>query len=265
MLRQIEDCDLPRIFSLGHKSLSVLISGSSRKILEQENRNLQADPFFLSEDEQAFSRLLFKRNRNPKFSTGSAKFDSLLGGGFPHSCIVDVFGAAGTGKTQFAFQNALMTAHSLRDSPGPKVIFVDCAGSFRPERIVEMAETRVLDSRKILEGITSVYVRSVEEQIAATDRINTDPAFSKTRLVIVDDITSNFVSDFSGEEEIAARQQTLARYARQLAYIANRRGISVLFTNQIRSRGDLGEGETTGEALAPYALFALRFYRKDRE
>jgi DNA repair protein RadA len=212
------------------------------------------------------TELFFKRNRNVRFSTGSPKFDSLSGGGLPHSCITDIFGAAGTGKTQFAFQNALMTAHAMRDKdPGPRVIFVDCAGSFRPERIVEMAETRLLDSRKILEGITSVYVRSVNEQMAATDRIDSDPSFRKSRLVIVDDVTSNFVSDFSGEEEIAERQQTLSRYARHLSYIANKRGISVLFTNQIRSRGDLGEGESTGEALAPYVLFALRFYRKDRE
>ena len=61
-----------------------------------------------------------------------------------------------------------MTSHTLRDEEsGPKVIFVDCAGSFRPERIVEMAETRLFDSKKILEGITSVYVRSVSEQVAA--------------------------------------------------------------------------------------------------
>ncbi len=153
----------------------------------------------------------------------------------------------------------------MKEHPGPKVIFVDCAGSFRPERIVEMAESRLINSKKILDEITSVYVRSVEEQVAVTQRISSDPAFSRSRLIIVDDVTSNFVSDFSAEDEIVARQQILSSYARNLARLANKRGMSVLFTNSIRSRGDLGEGETTGEALTPFVLYALRFFRKDRE
>jgi RecA/RadA recombinase len=209
--------------------------------------------------------LRFRRNELSRISTGSREFDYLLGGGLPLCCITDVFGAAGTGKTQFAFQNALMTCHSLAEQSGPKVIFVDCAGSFRPERIAEMAETRLLSSQKILDAITSVYVRSVEEQVAVISRIRTDPVFNGSRLLIVDDVTTNFVSDFSAEDEIVARQQILSNYARSLAYLANKRGMSVLLTNSVRSRGDLGEGETTGEALTPFVLFALRFFRKDRE
>ncbi|MDA4111863.1 MAG: hypothetical protein OK439_04950 [Thaumarchaeota archaeon] len=208
---------------------------------------------------------LFKRNNVIRISTGSVALDNLLGGGLPHSCVTDVFGAAGTGKTQFAFQNAMMTSQFLLEKKGVKVVFVDCAGSFRPERIVEMAETRSFDSRKILDSILSVYVRSVDEQIKASKRVELDPIFESLRLIIVDDVTTNFVSDFSGDEEIASRQQVLSSYARNLAYIANRRGISVLLTNSIRSRGDLGEGETTGEALSSLVLYGLHFFRKDRE
>jgi RecA/RadA recombinase len=210
--------------------------------------------------------LTFVRNPLKRFSTGSSNFDSLLGGGLPHSCILDVFGAAGTGKTQFAFQNALMTCSSTlgETSAGPRVVFVDCAGSFRPERIVEMAENRSVNPQRILERILSVYVRSVEEQVAAIHRIEEDPVFRETRLIVIDDVTSNFVSDYSADTEIAARQLILSNYARHLSYLANRRGFCILLTNSIRSRGELGETETTGEALSPFVLCALFFSRKDR-
>ncbi|HYB04066.1 MAG TPA: hypothetical protein VED17_06370, partial [Nitrososphaerales archaeon] len=69
---------------------------------------------------------------------------------------------------------------------------------------------------------------------------------------------------YSKESELPARQRALSLYARRLSYLANRRGLSVLVSNSIRSRGNLGEGETTGEVLSAYALYRLYFKRVDR-
>ncbi|MGH2638603.1 MAG: hypothetical protein ACRDF4_04895 [Rhabdochlamydiaceae bacterium] len=219
------------------------------------------------------SEMFFKRLSLQRISTGSYNFDSLLGGGLPIACITDVYGAAGTGKTQFAFQNAIMTCERLskleqqqkKKSNSPYVLFVDCAGSFRPERIVEIAQSRVLDSNKILERISSITVRSVADQRKASERLESELLFSDCRLLIVDDVTVNFVSEFEGEDNIVARQTTLSLYARHLAYLANRRGISVLLTNSVRSRGERGEGETTGEILSAFTLFRLHFTKSDRD
>jgi len=221
----------------------------------------------LNNSEQATDGYWFVRRSIPRITTGSLVFDSLLGGGLPVCCIVDVFGAAGTGKTQFCFQNIVTTCQFLNklSQEGIKAVFVDCSGSFRPERIVEIAEKRSLDSAKILDSISSISARSSAEQFEINQKIEAETSFSKCRLLIVDDITSNFVSDYSKESEIPARQRALSLYARRLSYLANRKGLSVLLTNSIRSRGDAGEAETTGEVLSEFALYRLCLSRIDRQ
>jgi DNA repair protein RadA len=221
----------------------------------------------LSESKPSHLRNLeFVHHTTTKISTGSQAFDSLLGGGLPVSCLTDVYGAAGTGKTQFCFQNAVTTCRHFAGKPekGIKVVFVDCTGSFRPERIVELAERRAVDPDSVLKNIFSINARSVTSQIEVNRRFDQDPSFVDCRLLIVDDLTSNFVSDFSKESEVPARQRALSLYVRNLSYLANRRGLSVLVSNSIRSRGDLGEGETTGEVLSEYALYRLHFTRVGR-
>lgn len=181
------------------------------------------------------------------------------------ACVTDIFGAAGTGKTQFALQNSIETCEHMNKSgkEGPYVLFVDCSASFRPERIVEIAENRSFNAGRILNNIYSFSARTVADQFEASRKLRYESAFSNCRLLIVDDVTANFVSEFK-EGDVSTRQISLSIYARSLSLIANRRGVTVLLTNSVRSRGELGEGETTGEILSAYSLFRLHFTRQDR-
>ena len=210
-----------------------------------------------------FSEISFKRWNIRGISTGSKQFDTLLGGQLPRACITDIFGAAGTGKTQFALQNSIETCRQMIDSgrKGPYVLFIDCSASFRPERIVEIAENRSLNANVILDNIYSLSAKTVAEQCNASQQMELASTFANCCLLIVDDVTANFVSDFK-EEEVTTRQVALSLYARGLSLIANKRGISVLLTNSVRSRGESGEGETTGEILAAYSLYRLHFTRE---
>lgn len=212
-----------------------------------------------------FSDTTFKRWNLKGISTGSIQFDSLLGGQLPIACVTDIFGAAGTGKTQFALQNSIETCKQMIDTgrKGPYVLFIDCSASFRPERIVEIAENRCLNANIILDNIYSLSARTVAEQQNASQQLELASTFANCRLLIVDDVTSNFVSEFE-ESELTTRQIALSLYARGLSFIANRRGISILLTNSVRSRGDLGEGEATGEILTAYSLYRLHFTREGR-
>ncbi|HVB11726.1 MAG TPA: hypothetical protein VNE86_01235 [Nitrososphaerales archaeon] len=207
----------------------------------------------------------FKKLKIDRITTGSSSFDILLGGGLPIASITDVYGAAGTGKTQFAFQNVVMTSEKI---PKAKlkalVVFVDCTGSFRPERIAEIARSRSFNADKILETTYGISVRTVEDQLRASRRVESDAFFSHCHLLVIDDVTANFVSEFK-DEDIASRQTSLSLYLRQLAYLACTKGISVLLTNSARSRGDLGEGETTGEILSQFSLNRMHFERNDRQ
>ena len=208
-------------------------------------------------------------NPPPRMPTRSAALDAILGGGLAASAVTDVFGAAATGKTQLAFQCALIFAQSKAiTQPLPTVLFVDCEGSFRPERIVEMAESRGLSDQVagIMDRISSVRPRSVEEQRRASDRLLVDERFSKCELMIVDDVTRNFVSEFgSREENLILRQFELARYIRTLNQIAIKRRIAILVTNTVRHRMGSGETETTGDIIAQFVLFRVRFSKDGRQ
>jgi RecA/RadA recombinase len=210
-----------------------------------------------------------------KLDTGSRSFNTLLGGGLGTCAITDVYGAAATGKTQFAFQNALTCTLRNSESKEPSVVFVDCAGSFRPERIAEMAEARQVSNRsQVLDRITSICVRSVSEQHEASERILNSGMFRQCKLLIVDDITTNFGVEYAGEidkqeEVFVSRYYQLATYVRKLAYIALSRSMAVLLTNSVRSRFaggdrkiDQREVETMGEIISEFALFRLHFTKR---
>ena len=73
--------------------------------------------------------------------TGSKALDALLGGGVRTGMLTDVYGPEGSGKSQLCFT---LCANCARQ--GFRVLFIDTAGTFRPERISEIAgSTDVLD------------------------------------------------------------------------------------------------------------------------
>jgi DNA repair protein RadA len=225
------------------------------------------------------------REEAEKLDTGSLALNDLLGGGLATCAITDVYGAAATGKTQFAFQNALIASVENIENENrskPTVFFVDCAGSFRPERIAEMAEARGLSPNAILDRIYSVYVRSVSEQKEASERFLNSDLFNRSKLLIVDEITTNFAAEYPGESEnhedsYVSRYIELSTYVRNLAYISLTRRIAILLTNSVRSRlvpssqqreiskslhSSSIEVETTGDIISQFALFRLLFTKR---
>jgi DNA repair protein RadA len=197
-------------------------------------------------------------------TTGSANLDTLLGGGLPVCSVTDIYGPFATGKTQFAFQNVVMTGSIASSNPDrPSVVFVDCAGSFRPERIAEIAEQRGINASKILSATSAVSVRSVADQIVANTQLFQEDKFSKCRLVIIDDVTANFTSEMNSPEQIVERQSLLSSYIRKLAYFAITRKASVLLTNAVRAKGEGEPKEATGDIISEHVLFRLSFRRQN--
>jgi RecA/RadA recombinase len=206
--------------------------------------------------------------KGERLSTGSVAFDTLLQGGIPTCAITDIFGGAGSGKTQFAYQCAMIVSLRVQNKQKIGVAFVDCDGSFRPERIAEMVEERE-PSRKslqVLESISSIRAGSVREQQIASERLLSGEEFSKCKLVIVDDVTRNFVSEFgTKEKELIARQHELSMFMRKLGQIAITKNVALLLTNTVRSRLAEGEGETAGNIISQFALFRIHLRNLDRE
>ena len=109
---------------------------------------------------QVHKLVLFKQI-HLTISTGSASIDSLLGGGVRAGMMTDIYGESGSGKSQLCFT---LCANCVKD--GGRAVFIDTAGTFRPERIVEIS-----GSPDALEKITFVRALNTLDQINAVNKV----------------------------------------------------------------------------------------------
>lgn len=164
----------------------------------------------------------------PFFSSGSMGIDRLLGGGFRAGRLTEVFGKSNSGKTQLAMQTALLAAKS-----GAKTLFVDTEGSFRPERLEEMAKARGLDVSGLLERIVYVRSDSSSEQMETVRRMAARPATAPCSLVVVDTLTRNFSVELPGRSNLSSRQAALNVHLSEMARDAYLSGRAYLLTNRV--------------------------------
>lgn len=85
-------------------------------------------------------------------TTGSNALDELLKGGFETGSITELFGEFRTGKTQLCHQLCVTCQLPVDRGGGEgKALFIDTEGTFRPQRLVAIAERYGLDGRLRLE------------------------------------------------------------------------------------------------------------------
>ncbi len=165
-----------------------------------------------------------------KLSTGSTGMDGLLGGGYEEGKITEVFGPSNSGKTQLAIQATVMAA-----SRGWKSVYVDTESTFRPERVVQMAESRGIEAKAALESVFSLRARDVEAQTHVLKRMVDDPRVSSAKLIVVDTVTKNFSLEFPDRERVGRRQGALGAYLNRIAIDAYLHRRVVLLTNRVAS------------------------------
>ncbi|RLE83931.1 MAG: DNA repair and recombination protein RadA, partial [Thermoprotei archaeon] len=87
-----------------------------------------------------------RRQRVAYISTGVKALDALLEGGIETGAITELIGEFGAGKTQICHQLAVMV-QLPKESGGleAKALYVDAEGTFRPERIIQIAQHRGVD------------------------------------------------------------------------------------------------------------------------
>jgi len=158
--------------------------------------------------------------------TGCKAIDNLLGGGIHYGMVTDIYGESGTGKTQLCFTICARSAEYFETSQKVSIVFVDTGGTFRPERITEIAgmtkmKTDILD--KIL----------VVRPLSSTDQINSINRLSQInpRLLIIDGVASLFTADYLG----AARHLALMKHLHELSVAAINLRCAVVMTNMVRT------------------------------
>jgi DNA repair protein RadA len=188
-------------------------------------------------------------NRNASFrwlTTGAKLLDDLLGGGYREGTLTEVFGRSNSGKSQLAMQAALFAAMS-----GTRVLYVDTEGTFRPERLEQIALGRGVDVGGALEMVLTVRSDSAASQMETVRGMQSRSATASCKLVIIDTLTRNFSLELPGRTNLQSRQGALGIHLSEMARDAYINGRAYLLTNRVTfgPTSDVSIGGRTVEQL----------------
>lgn len=218
---------------------------------------------FMSGDE--FAK---KRDDVIYIATGSTNLNNLLGGkGIETRSITEAYGAFGSGKTQLALTLAVnVQLPKEQGGANGKAVLIDTEGTFRPQRIRQIAEGIGANPEKVLKNLLVARAFNSDHQILLLDKISEMIKEGEPiKLVIIDSLTAHFRAEFAGRGELADRQQKLNRYLHNLMKLAEQHNLAVYVTNQVMANPGMMFGDPTtpvgGNIVGHMSTYRLYFRR----
>ena len=213
--------------------------------------------------------LLERRAKIGYISSGSKSLDELLGGrGFESQAITELFGEFGSGKTQIAHQlcvNAQLPAE--RGGLESHAFYIDTENTFRPDRIIQMAEACDLDPDDVLQKIHVARAYNSSHQMLLVEKVNELSKEIPARLLVVDSLTAHFRAEYVGRGALADRQQKLNKHMHDLMRWGDLNNGVVCVTNQVSAKPDAFFGDPTrpigGHIVGHTATFRI-YLRKSK-
>ena len=193
--------------------------------------------------------VLEKRKSMLRCSTGSKSLDELLLGGLETQAVTEFYGEFGSGKSQICHTLCAMASRPLTEKGlHGNVIYIDTEGTFRPERLQQIAVTRGFDALEILKSTTLCKVYNSSHLGLIVKDLGRYINERNTKLVIIDSIISLHRAEFTGRGTLADRQQKLNSILHKLVRIAEIYNVAVVITNQVLSSPDTFFGDPTKAA-----------------
>uniref|UniRef100_A0A2K5M3G5 RAD51 recombinase n=1 Tax=Cercocebus atys TaxID=9531 RepID=A0A2K5M3G5_CERAT len=119
-----------------------------------------------------------------------------------------------------------------------KAMYIDTEGTFRPERLLAVAERYGLSGSDVLDNVAYARAFNTDHQTQLLYQASAMMVESRYALLIVDSATALYRTDYSGRGELSARQMHLARFLRMLLRLADEFGVAVVITNQVVAQVD---------------------------
>ena len=176
--------------------------------------------------------VLKKREKVVKLSTGSETFNTMVGGGFETGAIIECFGEFGSGKTQIGH---ILAVNAVKRDPNSSVVYIDTENTFRPERIIELANGVGIDPQLVLKQIKVAKAYNSDHQLLLADKVEElikDHSLN-VQLLVVDSLTAHFRAEFVGRGTLAERQQKINKHMHTLLRLADTKNMCVYVTNQV--------------------------------
>jgi DNA repair protein RadA len=192
---------------------------------------------------------LEKRKSLMRCSTGSRALDELLLGGIETQAVTEFYGEFGSGKSQICHTLAAI-APQPKEAGGLNggVIYIDTEGTFRPERLNQIARARELEPSFVLKNVAVCKVYNSSHLELIIKDLGKYVNDFNAKLVIIDSIISLHRAEFAGRGTLADRQQRLNGLLHKVIRLAEIFNIAVVITNQVQSSPDTFFGDPTKAA-----------------
>ncbi|KAE8735271.1 DNA repair protein RAD51-like protein 1 [Hibiscus syriacus] len=188
----------------------------------------------------------------------------FLTGGIETGSITEIYGEFRSGKTQlchtlcvtcqvraFLLINRVVLYLMYMPRGGEeKAMYIDSEGTFRPQRLLQIAERFGLNGADVLENVAYARAYNTDHQSRLLLEAASMMVETRFALMIVDSATALYRTDFTGRGELSARQMHLAKFLRSLQKLADEFGVAVVITNQVVAQVD-GSAIFAGPQIKP--------------
>ena len=214
---------------------------------------------------------IYKRRQEiGKISTGTDCLNTLFGGGVETQALTEVYGEFGCGKTQFCHTLCVMVQKGVQDGGlGGGVLYMDSENTFRPERIVSIAQANGMDPQQILDNIIVARAYNSSHQVLILEEAGAIIRENNIKLLVADSAVGLFRSEYLGRGTLSERQQKLNHFVHLLVRIAETYNIAAVATNQVMASPDSFFGDPTkpigGNVVAHTSTYRIYFKKSGKK
>eukprot|EP00803_Ostreobium_quekettii_P000361 evm.model.scf_2577.4 EVM.evm.TU.scf_2577.4 scf_2577:20684-21875(-) len=173
-------------------------------------------------------------------------------GGVETGSITEIYGEFRCGKTQLC-HTLCVTCQLPTDMGGGegKALYIDTEGTFRPQRLEQIAERYGLNVNDVLDNVAYARAHNTDHQSQLLMAAASMMADTRFALVVVDSATALYRTEFNGRGELSVRQIHLGRFLRSLQRMADEFGVAVVVTNQVVAANLDGASMFAGPTIKP--------------
>lgn len=176
-------------------------------------------------------------HNTPRLTTGLIDLDDALFGGIEAGSIIEFYGTARAGKTQWCAHIAVR-AQLPREQGGleGRVLWLDTESSFKPWIIRANAVRWGLDPDAALGNIGRAEIvlsGQIEEIFETIPQLCAEEEY---KLVVVDSLTGLFRAEYTGLDSLRIRQQDINRLLNHMRRTGTATGAIFAYTNQVMAK-----------------------------
>ena len=149
------------------------------------------------------------------------------------------------------------------------VLYIDTENTFRPERIVSIAQAHEMDPEKVLDRIIVARAYNSAHQTLILEEAGPVIQENNIRLIVVDSAVGLFRAEYLGRGTLSNRQQKLNHFVHMLSRIAETYNCAAIATNQVMASPDVFFGDPTrpigGNVVAHTSTYRIYFKKSGKK